>query len=85
VIAIAPDRTAAPQHSVHGLRRADRETLKTAPELRRTVGLDEQVQMIGLNAELEEPKRLARRGGESRTNRWEDPRAAQRGEAAPRP
>jgi hypothetical protein len=59
VIAVTPDRSSTAQHPIDCLRDADREPLNTARKPRRLVRLHQQVQMIGLNAEVKEPEAIA--------------------------
>ena len=74
VKAVPPDPPMAPESAVHGLREADREPAHTTLELRRPVRLYQQVQMIGLDAVVQnaEPtiagdcERLARRAEQGR-------------------
>jgi hypothetical protein len=56
VVSIAPDRTAPPEHAVHGFRQADREALAAADEARLTFCFDEEMDVIGLDAELPQPE-----------------------------
>jgi len=52
VVAIAPHAPTAGERAVHRFGDSDRESLDTAPEARRLVCLYQQMQMIGLHAEL---------------------------------
>jgi hypothetical protein len=64
VVAITPDSTLAPEEAVDRPGDPDREPLNTAREPRRPVGLHQQVEMIGLDAVVEEAEAVAGGGGE---------------------
>jgi hypothetical protein len=56
MVAIAPDRAAPPEHAIHGLGHPHREPLTAAGEASRALRLDEEMHMIGLNTEMQEPE-----------------------------
>jgi hypothetical protein len=56
MIPIAPYAPMASERAVHCLRQADRETLHTAREPRRLVRLYQQMQMVSLDAERQNPE-----------------------------
>ena len=56
MVAIGPDSPTPSQCSIDRLRDTDRQTLNPGSDPARIVRLDEQVNMIGLHAELQQPK-----------------------------
>jgi hypothetical protein len=62
VVAIGPDCAASPEDAVHGLRQPDREPLAAPGEARPALGFDDQVDVIGLDAELQQPEGPSGRG-----------------------
>jgi hypothetical protein len=77
VVAFVPDSPAAMERPVDRLRDADREALDPAPERHRVVTFDEQVDVIALNAELQQPESSARSTRECPAHRPEDAFAAE--------
>jgi hypothetical protein len=59
VVAAIPDPSTPPEYVVDRPGQANRKTLHTAREPRRLVCLRQQMEMIGLNAELKEAKGIA--------------------------
>ena len=53
---VAPDAAMTTEHPVHGLRHPDDEAAHTAIEPRRRVRFQQQVQMVPLNAPLQNAK-----------------------------
>jgi hypothetical protein len=76
--AIAPDPPRAPEHTVDRLCDPYREPAHAALELRGVGGFHQQVQMIGLDAELEHAEPGLRRLAEGSPDRDEGGLAAQR-------
>jgi hypothetical protein len=70
-----------PQDVVHRLRDADREALHAACEPRRRVRFHDQMEMVGLNAELKKPEPIARGNGQGVAHDCEDALAPQRGQS----
>ena len=58
MIAVPPDASLAPEHAVHGLRHPDREAAHPALEGRRPVRFHYQVQMVGLDAVVQDAEAL---------------------------
>ena len=56
VIAVAPDGTPSPERAVDGARDPDGQPAEAADESRGIVGLDDHVDVIGLNTELNDPE-----------------------------
>ena len=56
MVAILPDATTSSECAIDRLRDPDRQTLNPRPESARIVRLDEEVNVIGLHAELQQPK-----------------------------
>jgi hypothetical protein len=82
---IAPQLSAAKHQPIYGSRHAHREPLHPARQLRRTVGLDNQVKMVGLHGEVQNPKISPRAGcrGERATHGGENKLTAQRAHERP--
>src|SRR6185503_16289941 len=59
VVPAVPHLSASPEDPIHGLRHADGEAAHTTLEIRRPVRLYHQVQMIGLDADMERPVNVA--------------------------
>jgi hypothetical protein len=55
VVALRPDLARTLEDAIEGARKPDRQALATAAERLAVLGLDEQVHMIALNAELDDP------------------------------
>jgi len=70
VIPVAPDAPSAAEGAVERPRHADGEPPEAAAERPRVVGLDDEMEMVVLHTEMEDPKALV--GG--RTERTEDGR-----------
>jgi hypothetical protein len=64
VVAIRPDGAPATDAAVDGPRAANGQALDPAPQHRRRVGFDDQVNVIDLNGEVNYPKGPAARRGE---------------------
>lgn len=56
MITIAPDLSAPTEAAIDRSRHPDREPLNPTPEPERSVGLDEEMYMIGLDAEMQNPE-----------------------------
>jgi hypothetical protein len=78
VVAIRPDGAPATDAAVDGPRAANGQTLNSAPQHRRCVGFDNQVNVIDLNGEVNDPKRRAARRGERGAQPWVNPWRSQR-------
>jgi hypothetical protein len=72
VEAIRPHSTAAPERAVDGLGDANGETLNATSETRGRVRFNEQMHVIALDAELENPEPVAARGGQRTADGRED-------------
>jgi hypothetical protein len=59
VVPAVPDASPPTQHAVDRFRHTDGEALYTAREPRRLIRLDQQVEMIGLDTEMEEAEGIA--------------------------
>jgi hypothetical protein len=59
VISVAPDSATPPEHPIHGFRDADCEPTDTALEARRLVCFDQEMQVVNLNAEVQDAKSFA--------------------------
>jgi len=78
-----PPAPTPPQHTVDRAGDADGEALHAASEPRRRIRLDQQVEMIGLDAELEDAERVARGGAEGASDCGEKCVTAKRWQPAP--
>jgi hypothetical protein len=85
VIPVAPDAAMAPERAVDGLRHADREPSHAAFEARRLIRLHQQVQMVGLNTEVQHAKSLGAGGGQRDPRGNEDASVSEGGNAGSRP
>jgi hypothetical protein len=65
---IRPHASTAPECAVDGFRDADGESLKTPCETCGRVRFDEQMHVIGLHAEVDDPEAVAASGGERATD-----------------
>lgn len=61
VIAVRPDGATPGPNAVHGERAPAREALDSSDERTAGVSLDQEVQMVGLHREVEDPERCAAR------------------------
>jgi len=77
VIAIPPHSATAAEDAVDGLRDPDGEPANTALERRRLLRLYQQVQMVSLHAELEDPESLRARSLQSDLDGREEAFASQ--------
>jgi hypothetical protein len=59
MVTIRPDEAAAAEDAIDGTRDANRKSLKAVPKIRVPISLDDEMQVISLNAEMQEPKCLA--------------------------
>lgn len=71
VIAIRPHASVPPEDAVDGLGHAHRESLASAGETAGAVGFDEQMNVIGLNAEVQQAEVCVRGGGKRAADRFE--------------
>jgi len=71
MVSVTPDTSDAPQRAIDRLRNPDREPAHPALEACRIVGFHQQVQMIGLDTELEHAKPALRRQAERAPDRRE--------------
>jgi hypothetical protein len=83
VIPTIPHASTPPQDAVDGAGHANGEALHTAHEPPRRVRLHQQMQMIGLNAEMQEAEGIARGCPESALDSGEQTIAAERRQATP--
>jgi hypothetical protein len=77
VIAVAPHGPATAQHAVDRLRDANGQSLTATRQAARLVGLDEQVDVVRLNAELQYPKAPVAGRGEGAADGVEHPTTTQ--------
>ena len=56
MVAITPHRTATAERTVHRFGHPDSQTLDTVPETARPLRLDEEVDVVGLDAEVQQPE-----------------------------
>jgi hypothetical protein len=77
-MAAGPDGTAAPQHPVHRLRDADRESLKPVRERRGRVGFGDETNAVALDRERDDAERALRRARDGGANDEEDRGRSQR-------
>ena len=68
VISVSPDRAVAAERAIDGPGQANREALQATHERRVSIGLDDEVEVIGLDAELEKAKALAGCSAERRAD-----------------
>lgn len=78
VVPVVPDGSAAAENAIDGLGDANRETLNAATQSHGTVCFYEQVDVIALHAEMEEPEPVCRRLRERGTYRRENDLVPQR-------
>jgi hypothetical protein len=76
VMPVGPDSPAFADDSIDRFRDADRETLEAAPKRGGTVGFDEQMHVVGLDAVVKQAEPFLRRAGERGSHRLEDVAAA---------
>ncbi len=74
---VPPHASTAREYAIDGFGDAIREPLIAACEPRRGVGLDQEVNVIALRAEVDDPEPVARRCGQRAANGDEDARAAE--------
>ena len=77
VIAISPDGAAAAKRAVDCARHADREAPQAAAERARVVGFDDQMEMIVLHREMDNPEAAVRGRGQGAADGREDPGGSQ--------
>jgi hypothetical protein len=82
VESIAPDLASPMQHTVDRLGRADGEALDAAGEACGTLGLDHEMQMIGLHGEVQDTEGRGRRVRQRCPHRGEQRVTAERREPA---
>ena len=76
MVPIAPHASAATENAVHRPRHADREPLTSAHEPGLVLGLDDEMDVVGLHTEMQDPERSAGGGSERSPYCTEDTRAA---------
>lgn len=59
MVAIRPHASAASERAIDGLGDADEETLEAARKARRSIRLDEQMHVVTLHAEMNDPESVA--------------------------
>ena len=79
MVPIAPDSPAAAEDPVHRLREPDREAVDAPGERAAVVCLDDEVEVIALDGELENPQAAAGSRCQAATDGAEEPITAQRG------
>jgi len=77
VIPLFPHATRTAERAVHGARDADREPPDPAREPPPGIRFGDEMDVIVLNRELNDPEILARGNGEGAAHVWEDTRSAQ--------
>jgi hypothetical protein len=77
VVSVPPDGAATAEGAVDRPRDADREAAEAVLERPGVVGLDDEMEMVVLNAELEKPEAAAGRRGESTSHRRKDSEGAE--------
>jgi hypothetical protein len=85
MVPLGPDGPTPLQHAIDGLGRPDRETLHAARKPRRRIRFHEQVEMVGLHAELKNPEHVPGCVAERALERGKDVAPAQRSETGRRP
>ena len=68
MISIPPNGTAPSERSVHGASYADRQAANTAAERPMAIRFDDQMEVIVLRAEVQEPEAIVRRTCERGSN-----------------
>jgi len=84
VIPVAPDAPSAAEGAVDRPRHADDEAPEAAAERLRVVGLDDEVEMVVLHSEMEDPKAIVGGRGERTQDGREDPAGPQAADGMPR-
>jgi len=77
VVSVAPDRTAAPEHAVHRPRDPDRESAEPTSERPRVVCFHDEMHVVALHGELDDPEITAGGDGNGLADRAEDAPCAQ--------
>ena len=85
VVAVAPDRTTAPEGTVHRPSNTDRNPLDAAAEQRTVRGFDDEMEMIVLDRELDDPEATVGGDGEGGAHGREDPRGTKAADGMHRP
>ena len=85
VVPVAPYRAAPPERTVHCLRHTDGESLHPRPEASGGVSLHEKMDVVRLDAEVQESEFVVRGRSQGGAHHGEDARAAQRRQASPSP
>jgi hypothetical protein len=75
MVPIRPNPTMTAQRAIHRLRHTHREAAHTTIEPRRRIRLQQQMDMISLNAELKNPEPVTTRRSERRANAFDEPLA----------
>src|SRR5262249_57649626 len=83
VVPVVPNPSATAERAIDRLGDANGEALKTTPEEDTAVGFDEKMNVIRLNAEMQQAKPYGRRRREPRPDGREEFTPAQRGQARP--
>jgi hypothetical protein len=81
MVPITPHGPMSPQHPVHGLRRTNREPLAAAREAHPTLGLHEEMDVVGLHAPVQDAEGPLRGSGEGLAHWAENASLAKRGDA----
>jgi hypothetical protein len=77
VVAVAPDGTAPTENAVHRPCDTDREAVYAAAQCACVIRLDDEMDVILLNAELQDPEPAMGGGGERAANGGKDPAGTQ--------
>jgi hypothetical protein len=84
VVALGPHWTSSANGAIYGARRADGEALDAADESEPFVGLDDQMDVIGLDREVNDAEGVAARGGEGLLKNGVSAVGAERRDVVPR-
>jgi hypothetical protein len=85
VEAIRPHAPVTAARAVHSLGDADRQSLDPSREPHGRIRLDQQVHVVALDAEVDDPEAVAARGEQGRTYRSEDATLSKRRKSRRRP
>ena len=83
MITVSPDGAAPPERTVDRPRHADGDAPEAATERPCVVGLDDEMEMIVLHTEMEDPKTLVGGRGERTEDGREDPTSPQAADGTP--
>jgi hypothetical protein len=78
MVAICPDGASTAEDAIHRFRQADREPLTTTRDAVAAIAFDEQVKVVSLDTEMNEPESIVRGLGKRAAHGSEDGGASQR-------